>query len=250
VRDPAIRFDSASLRYPTGTLAVDRVDLAVGRGEVVALVGPSGCGKSTALRMAAGLAAATGGSVSVDLPGDAGPHPIAFVFQDATLLPWRRIRENVGLPLELRGEGGRAAAVEAALDRVGLTGFADQYPRELSGGMRMRASLARALVTRPRVMLLDEPFGALDELTRQRLQEDLLALHAVEGWTVLFVTHSVFEAVYLADRVAVMTPRPGRIATTLPIDLPRPRPADLRAEPTFAARVGEVSRALRTEAAA
>jgi NitT/TauT family transport system ATP-binding protein len=246
--DAAIRFDSVCLRYPTGTVALQDVDLTVGRGEVVALVGPSGCGKSTALRIAAGLEAPSRGSVAVDLVG-ATRQPIAFVFQDATLLPWRRIRDNVALPLELRGEPREAvrSAVERALERVGLTGFGDDYPRELSGGMRMRASLARALVTGPEILLLDEPFGALDELTRQRLQEELLQLAAAYRWTVVFVTHSVFEAVYLADRVAVMTPRPGRIATVIDVGLPRPRSEDLRSDAAFAAKVGEVARALREE---
>lgn len=164
------------------------------------------------------------------------------------MLPWRTIAANVGLPLELRGEPDKAA-VAASLERVGLAQFAEHYPRELSGGMRMRASLARALVTRPAVMLLDEPFGALDEITRQKLQEDLLTLHAHEGFTVLFVTHSVFEAVYLADRVVVMSARPGRVIADLPVDLARPRPPDLRANAGFAARVGEISHVLREQLA-
>jgi NitT/TauT family transport system ATP-binding protein len=238
-----------SLRYAAGTHALGRMDLEVPEGQFLALVGPSGCGKSTALRLAARLEQPTTGSVAVDPGPDPGPQPIAFVFQEATLLPWRRVADNVALPLELRGEpaAAREAAVTDALARVGLDGFGQHYPRELSGGMRMRASLARALVTRPRVMLLDEPFGALDEITRQKLQEDLLAVQAALGFTVLFVTHSVFEAVYLADRVIVMTQRPGRIAADVRIDLPRPRPSDLRADAGFARQVGEVSRVLREQ---
>jgi NitT/TauT family transport system ATP-binding protein len=234
-------------RYPTGTVALAGLDLRVATGEFVALVGPSGCGKSTALRLAAGLETPTEGSVAVDAGANPGPHPTAFVFQEATLLPWRRVVDNVSLPLELRGDADRRERASDALERVGLSGFADQYPRELSGGMRMRVSLARALVTRPRVMLLDEPFGALDELTRQRLQEDLATLHATEGWTVLFVTHSVYEAVWLADRVVVFAARPGRITAEFQVDLPRPRHPDVRASPRFAGQVGVVSKALREQ---
>jgi NitT/TauT family transport system ATP-binding protein len=242
----SIRFERVVRRYPTGTVALDGFDLGVGGGEFVALLGPSGCGKSTALRLAAGLEEPTSGRLVVDV-GSAGPHPVAFVFQEATLLPWRRVAANVALPLELRGASGADRLVGDALGRVGLAGFEQHYPRELSGGMRMRASLARALVTRPRLLLLDEPFGALDEITRQKLQEDLLTLHATEGFTVLFVTHSVFEAVYLADRVVVMTARPGRVAADVRIDLPRPRPPELRTDPEFARQVGEIGRRLREQ---
>ena len=244
----AIRFDGVSLRYATGTLALEDVSFDVPRGQLVALVGPSGCGKSTALRLAAGLEAPTTGAVHVDPGPEAGPQPVAFVFQDATLLPWRRIADNVALPLRMRGEAAGSAREAAlrALARVGLDGFSDHYPRELSGGMRMRASLARALVTRPRVMLLDEPFGALDEITRQKLQEDLLGLREAEGFTAVMVTHSVFEAVYTADRVLVMSPRPGRIAADLPVELPSRGP-DLRADPAFARAVGDVGQALRSQ---
>jgi NitT/TauT family transport system ATP-binding protein len=237
VADLPIKLHGVQLRYPGGTVALDHFDLSVGAGEIVALVGPSGCGKSTALRVIAGLEQATAGTVEVDADG-----PTAFVFQDATLLPWRTIARNVALPLELRGE---SIAVDEAIARVGLKGFERSYPRELSGGMRMRASLARALVTRPRLLLLDEPFGALDELTRQKLQEDLLALQGAEGFTAVLVTHSAFEAAYLADRVAVMTSRPGRVHAVLTSELPRPRPAEIRGDARFAAMVGEISAALR-----
>ncbi len=236
-----MRLSRVSLVFPTGTKALTDVDLVVEHGQFVAIVGPSGCGKSTLLRVIAGLETASSGTV------DAPTRGVAFVFQDANLLPWRTIRANVALPLELAGDHTAGARVEDALRRVGLDGFFDQYPHELSGGMRMRASLARALVTRPRVMLLDEPFGALDEITRYRLQDDLLTLHAELGFTALFVTHSVFEAAYLADRVVVMSGRPGRVVGDLPIHLDRPRSASLRTDPAFGPVVQSVTDVLRAE---
>ncbi len=246
--DPiAIQLQDVSLQYPSGTLALDSFHLAVPRGAFVSLLGPSGCGKSTVLRLAAGLDRPTRGKV--ELSGETQPST-AFVFQDANLLPWRSIEANVGLPLELRGVSARERkdSVRESLAQVGLSGFENSYPRELSGGMRMRASLARALVTRPQVMLLDEPFGALDEITRQKLQEDLIELQLAQKWTVVFVTHSVFEAVYLADRVVVMTPRPGRVAGEQLIPFPRPRPANLRADAEFARTIGTLSLMLREAA--
>ena len=223
-------------------LALDGVDLEIFPGEFVALIGPSGCGKSTLLRAIAGLVRPSSGELQV-----AGLTPEsartrwgrqAFVFQDPTLLPWRSVRANVGLPLEL-GTPARPSdtrlAVERALDLVGLTDFADSHPAELSGGMRMRASLARALVTRPELLLLDEPFGALDELTREHLDDELLRLWQRDGFAAIAVTHSIAEAVWLADRVLVMSPRPGRILHTVKISLPRPRPPDLQTSPEFTA---------------
>jgi NitT/TauT family transport system ATP-binding protein len=237
---PAVRLDAVELRYANGVVGVAGVDLSVALGEIVALVGPSGCGKSTSLRLVAGLEAPTAGRATVAPEAS----PAAFVFQDANLLPWRTIVDNVALPLELakRPDPDR---VRDAIARVGLNGFEKAYPRELSGGMRMRASLARALVIEPRVMLLDEPFGALDELTRNRLQDDLLALHAAMGFTVLFVTHSVTEAVWLADRVLVFSKRPGRITATIDVDLPRPRTPALRTDVAVARLAGAVSAQLR-----
>jgi NitT/TauT family transport system ATP-binding protein len=232
-----IKFRGVSLRYEGGTRAIDELDLEVAPGSFVALIGPSGCGKSSALRLAAGLAQPTTGTV------EGGPPPIAFVFQDPTLLPWRSVADNIGLPLELAGAIDRAA-VAAVIERVGLSGFEDHYPRELSGGMRMRVSLARALVTRPNAMLLDEPFAALDEITRHKLQEDLLTAHAAAGFTALFVTHSVLEAAFLADRVVVMTARPGRIAAIIEVDRPRPRAPGLRTDPDFMREVGQIGRVL------
>jgi NitT/TauT family transport system ATP-binding protein len=241
----SVRLREVSLRYDTGTLAVDRFDLDVAPGSFVALLGPSGCGKSSVLRLVAGLRRPSGGSLERGAEGER----TAFVFQEPTLLPWKTVEANVALPLRLQGESRVASTpvVAEALERVGLSAFAGHYPRELSGGMRMRASIARAIVSAPQVLLLDEPFAALDEMTRQRLQEDLLALHAALGFTVLFVTHSVFEAVYLADRVVVTTGRPARVAADLRIDLPRPRPADTRSSPGFSALVGEVGARLREQ---
>lgn len=226
--------------------ALTGLDLAVRRGEFVTVVGPSGCGKSTLLRLVAGLARPSGGALRVDSPRRA----LAFVFQDPTLLPWRTVRANVALPLELAGRPAdeQRAAADAALALVGLADFAGAHPAELSGGMRMRASLARALVARPELLLLDEPFGALDEMTRERLDEELMRLWEQERWTVLAVTHSVQEAVLLSDRVVVLSPRPGRVVAELTIDLPRPRRAELLADPSFAALAGEVRARLRAAA--
>lgn len=225
-----------------GGRVLSDVSFTLGRGEVVSLLGPSGCGKSTVLRLVAGLMDARSGSIAWD-----GDRPeLGFVFQDATLMPWATALDNVALPLRLKGvaraQADRAAA--DALERVGLADRGDAYPRELSGGMRMRVSIARALVVRPRVLLMDEPFAALDEITRFRLNDDLLALTASEGWSVLFVTHSVYEAVYLSDRVLVMGRMPGRIVSEHAIDLAKPRGAALRAEPDYAGHCRGISTAL------
>jgi NitT/TauT family transport system ATP-binding protein len=237
--------------YATGTLAVDEVSFEVGAGSFVSLVGPSGCGKSTILRIVAGLGDITAGSVLVDgLPPRQARrerNEMAFVFQDPTLMPWRTVEANVQLPLELRGVG-QAERRRAALEALATVGLADQahaYPRELSGGMRMRASIARALAAGPRVLLMDEPFGALDEMTRQHLNSELLRICALAGWTVLFVTHNVFEAVFLSDRVLVMTPRPGRISADIAIDLAYPRQPALRTDAAYTALVARVGDALR-----
>ena len=237
------------LRHPGGVLALERVDFTLHRGELVALVGPSGCGKSTLLRAIAGLVPISTGELRVaDLTPELARTRWAresFVFQDPTLLPWRTVRDNVALPLEL----GRAAhddrsdtlaAVDRVLELVGLTEFAGAHPNELSGGMRMRASLARALVTRPELLLLDEPFGALDELTRERLDDELLRLWQRDGFAALAVTHSLGEAVLLADRVLVMSPRPGRVIHELHVTLPRPRPPELQTGREFTALLAEL----------
>jgi len=215
------------------------VDLAIGEGEIIALVGPSGCGKSTAMRLLAGLEQPTRGSVQ----REAGRGETSLVFQAATLAPWMSAAANVALPLELSGMDRRAARARAseALARVGLTGVDASRPAQLSGGMAMRVSLARALVTRPRLLLLDEPFAALDEITRRTLADDVLALWAELKPAILFVTHNVEEAVYMASRVVVMTSGPGVIAGEVAIEAPLPRPAGFRVTETFRAAAETVS---------
>ena len=231
-----------TFRTPGGDVeAIAPLDLEVAPGEFVALVGPSGCGKSTLLRVIAGLERADAGAVRADSGG-----AIAFVFQDAQLLPWRTVAANVALPLELRGVGvdERYAAVRRALEQVELADAGHRYPAELSGGMRMRASIARALVVKPRLLLMDEPFAALDELTRQRLDERLRALWASERMTTVFVTHAIYEAAFLAERAVVMSRRPGRIVHDARIDLPAERTPALRGEPVFARACAELLSAL------
>jgi NitT/TauT family transport system ATP-binding protein len=231
-----------SRRFPNGTEALRRVSLGIGAGDFVALLGPSGCGKSTLLRLIAGLDQPDEGMIRWQAGRPPLPGDIGFVFQDATLLPWATAEDNVYLPLRLRGSAKREVSgeIRAALLRVGLEGFEKARPRQLSGGMRMRVSLARALVTRPRLLLMDEPFAALDEFTRHRLQEDLLRLWQEFGCTVVFVTHSIYEACFLARRIVLMTPRPGRIAEEIASGL-RPGP-ETRLEPAYAALVAHVSR--------
>lgn len=243
---PLVQARGVSLRFPGGLLALDDLDLDLMPGELVAIVGPSGCGKSTLLRAVAGLLPTSAGTLSVaGLAPDAARRRwgrLAFVFQDPTLLPWRSVRDNVRLPLELgrHPDPDPDAAVARALALVGLEDFAHAHPAELSGGMRMRASLARALVTRPALLLLDEPFGALDERTRERLDQELLGLWQRDGFAALAVTHSLAEAVLLADRVVVLGPRPGRVVHVLSVDLPRPRPPELQTTPAFTARLAEL----------
>jgi NitT/TauT family transport system ATP-binding protein len=234
--------------YSGGALAVDGLSAALMEGEFVTLLGPSGCGKSTALRLIAGLTAPTRGVVRRTWDGEpeAGRN-IGCVFQDATLLPWASVWKNVYLPLRLAGVARAAAQprVDEALALVGLTDFARSYPRQLSGGMKMRAAVARAIVTQPRLMLLDEPLGALDEITRQRLNDDLLGLWRTRRWTALFITHSVFEAVYLSTRVLVMSPRPGRIVADVPIDLSEVRTPEMRISGRYVELCRAVSAALQ-----
>jgi NitT/TauT family transport system ATP-binding protein len=244
----AVSLRGVTKVYDSGVMALGPFDLDVNKGEFVSLLGPSGCGKSTALRLIAGLSAPTFGTVGISKPaGRARPgHSIGFVFQEPTLMPWTSVRENVRLPLKL----AHAPAVEAnaridqALMQVGLAEFAEAYPRELSGGMKMRVSLARALVTDPEILLMDEPFAALDEITRFRLNNDLLALWRNLRKTIIFVTHSVFESVYLSQRVIVMTPRPGRIGAEFRIDTPEPRREDFRTSAEYAGYCRRVSGAL------
>jgi NitT/TauT family transport system ATP-binding protein len=231
-------------------VALDGIDLDIAAGSFVALLGPSGCGKTTLLRHIAGLERPDAGSIQVipvsDEPSPIDAAPIAYVFQDAHLLPWRSVLENAALPLELAGEAGpaRRAAAAAVLSQVGLADAASRLPAELSGGMRMRVSLARALVTRPRLLLLDEPFAALDEITRGRLDDQLRALWAELGMTVIFVTHSIIEATYLAERVVVLSRRPARIVADRALDLPATREASLRLAAEFAREVRALGEAL------
>jgi len=243
----AVSLRDVTKTYDGGVAALGPLDLHVGRGEFVSLLGPSGCGKSTALRLIAGLGAPTSGSVDVTPSGDANRpgHGIGFVFQEPTLMPWTSVHENVRLPLKLkRIVEGAEPRIDAALERVGLAGFAASYPRELSGGMKMRASIARALVTEPKLLLMDEPFAALDEITRFKLNNDLLTLWQSLRKTVVFVTHSVFESVYLSQRIVVMTPRPGRVFTELLIDAPYPRDERFRTSADYAGYCRTVSEAL------
>ena len=223
------------------------LDLDIRAGEFVSILGPSGCGKSTLLRLLSGLAEPSSGTLSVGGHAPGGSDDLAYVFQDPTLLPWLNVSANVETLLRLRHTPAAELARrrDAALELVGLATRARAYPRQLSGGQKMRVSLARALALEPRVLLLDEPFGALDEMTRDRLGEELLAIHARQRWTALFVTHSVAEAVFLSTRVIILAAQPGRIAHDLAIDLPYPRNHDIRRDPAYLRLVAEVSARLR-----
>jgi NitT/TauT family transport system ATP-binding protein len=231
-----------SKSYENGTLALSGFNFGVREGEFVSLLGPSGCGKSTALRILAGLSDASAGTV--ECPGEAGK--IGFVFQEPTLMPWASVAANVRLPLKLAhaDEAQSRDAVAKALERVTLTEFAQSYPRELSGGMKMRVSIARALATEPQLLLMDEPFAALDEITRFRLNNDLLKVWQDLRRTVVFVTHSVFESVYLSQRIVVMTPRPGRVFTEIEVPAPYPREDRYRMSPEYAGYCRQVADAL------
>lgn len=247
---PLISLRSISKVFSNGTLALKDMSLDIGRGEFVSLLGPSGCGKSTALRIIAGLGEPTSGTIVwPDAEFDAAGRPrpeIGFVFQDATLMPWATVFANVWLPLRLKGQSKSAAHSEVmeALRMVGLDAFAGAYPRELSGGMKMRVSIARALVTRPKVLLMDEPFAALDEITRFKLNNDLLHLWERFAWTVIFVTHSVFESVYLSERIVVMAARPGRVFEDMQIEAPYPRDENFRTSAVYNENCRKVSNAL------
>src|SRR3982074_863724 len=244
----AVSMRGVTKVYDSGVVALGPLDLDVSKGEFVALLGPSGCGKSTALRLIAGLSAPTFGAVGVShRAGQArAGHSIGFVFQEPTLMPWTSVRENVRLPLKLAHApvAEANARISEALAQVGLTEFAEAFPRELSGGMKMRVSLARALVTDPDILLMDEPFAALDEITRFRLNNDLLSLWRNLRKTVIFVTHSVFESVYLSQRVVVMTARPGRLRAAFRRGAPEPRAEDFRTSAEYAGYCRQVSNAL------
>jgi NitT/TauT family transport system ATP-binding protein len=230
--------------FANGTVAVEGFDLDIREGEFLTLLGPSGCGKSTALRMIAGLTEPSRGALQWRDAAAAGG--LGFVFQEPTLMPWATVAANVRLPLMLKGRDGHTAGAQVAeaLGRVGLVPFARAYPRELSGGMKMRVSIARALVTAPRLLLMDEPFAALDEITRFKLNNDLLGLWRDLHKTVVFVTHSVFESVYLSQRIVVMTPRPGRVFAEVVVDAPYPRDENFRTSAEYAGFCRKVSQAL------
>jgi NitT/TauT family transport system ATP-binding protein len=252
---PVVRLEGVAKRFANGTLALDKFDLAVRGGEFLSVLGPSGCGKSTVLRLMAGLAEPTRGHIAwsgTKRSRRSNGLDVGFVFQEPTLMPWATAFRNVMLPLELEGFERAAAAKRAseALDRVGLSAFRDAYPRQLSGGMKMRVSIARALVTDPPLLLMDEPFAALDEIARFKLNDDLLALWRAVGHTVVFVTHSVFESVYLSSRIVVMSPRPGRVVAELAIDVPYPRDENFCTSTEYAGYCRIASQALsRTMAA-
>jgi len=253
---PVLQVDGVNKIYGNGTVALKGADLQIKEGEFVSLLGPSGCGKSTLLRIMAGLGEVTTGTVKwweqdYGVVGSKG-RKLAFVFQNATLMPWARVRKNVRLPLDLEHAGKSPEAeqkIDDALGMVGLKGFDHSFPRELSGGMQMRASIARAMVTEPNLLLMDEPFGALDEMTRNKLNDDVLRLWKDKGWTIVFVTHSVYEAVYLSSRVVVMAARPGRIVDDITINEPYPRSPDFRVSTEFAGYCRQVSQALERASA-
>lgn len=250
-----MRSQEVDLAFPGPIHALDGVNLEIGRGEFVSIVGPSGCGKSTLLRIVAGLLRPSRGALTVSGMAAAAARRsktrMSFVFQDPTLLPWRNVAGNIRLPLELERveRSARPARIRQNLELIGLEAFARRYPRELSGGMRMRVSLARALVTEPDLLLLDEPFAALDDITRQALNEELLGLWLRRRWTGIFVTHNIAEAVFLSQRVLVMSRRPGKIVADVAVPFAGSRQPALRAEPEFARLCGQISDTLRRAAA-
>ena len=239
--DSALRMTNISLTFADGTQALDNLNLNIQSGEFVTVVGPSGCGKSTLLQLASGLLAQTQGRCEVDRTS------LGYVFQDPTLLPWRTVRRNVELNAELAGmdKPSRLKAANAAIDLVNLTGNEDKYPKQLSGGMKMRCSLARSLVLQPNLFLFDEPFAALDEITREHLNDELLHLFQNQNFASLFITHSIQEAVFLSTRVLVMSARPGRIIAEHAIDFPYPRHPDIRYQSDFAEICGKISADLK-----
>ena len=237
---PALKFERISMTFPDGTEALDGISFSVSMGEFATIVGPSGCGKSTLLRIASGLLEPTSGRVEADR------ERIGYVFQDATLLDWRNVQDNVELLPQLHGfpKAERKRLASAAIELVGLHGFERHFPKSLSGGMKMRVSLARTLTLAPPLFLFDEPFAAVDEITRQRLNEETQALFQREGFAGLFITHSISEAVFMSTRVLVMSARPGRILSEYDVPFGYPRPADLRFDPEFGELCGEISGAL------
>jgi NitT/TauT family transport system ATP-binding protein len=249
VPPPIVELQEVLKRFGDGPLVLDRVSFAAQPGDFVSLIGPSGCGKSTLLRLIAGLTPLTSGSLAVDgRSPDAAAADLAFVFQEATLLPWLTVAANIELPLSLRGIAPpeRSATRRRVLELVRLPEKADAYPRQLSGGQKMRVSIARALALSPKILLLDEPFGALDEMTREHLNEELLAIRERHAWTAFFVTHSVAEAVFLSNRICVMSANPGHVHTEIPVPFPYPRTEETRLSRPYHDLVADVSRILRS----
>ena len=246
---PLVEFRDVSKRFGAGPLVLDRLSFAAAPGDFISIIGPSGCGKSTLLRLIAGLSPVTGGALAVDgMTPDAAAAELAFVFQEPTLLPWLTVARNVELAQKLRGvtPAVRTVTRRRVLELVRLADRADAYPRQLSGGQKMRVSLARSLALTPKILLLDEPFGALDEMTREHLNEELLAIRQQQAWTAFFVTHSVAEAVFLSNRVLVLASNPGRLHTEVRIDLPYPRTVETRLSRAYLDLVADVSRVLRS----
>jgi NitT/TauT family transport system ATP-binding protein len=245
---PQVEFAGVSKIYAKGRLVISALDLAIAKGEFITFLGPSGCGKSTLLKLISGLTPPSSGTIRVDgMTPQHARETVSYIFQDPTLLPWRTVRHNIALGLELEGVNGdrRRDRTASLLDLVGLGEVGDAYPRVLSGGMKMRVSIARALATNPKLLLMDEPFAALDEMARDRLNEELLRLRQEQKWTAVFVTHSVAEALFLSTRIVVLASNPGRIHSVVPIELPFPRTAALRASSEFGTLVVQISRTLR-----
>ncbi|MGA3048618.1 MAG: ABC transporter ATP-binding protein [Terracidiphilus sp.] len=245
---PEIKLEGVGKHYRNAAVALKGISLTLERGEFVTFLGPSGCGKSTLLKLVSGLSPVSEGQVQVNGMAPVNARELmSFIFQDATLLPWRTVEQNVGLGMELEyaAQAVRKERVAKMLDLVSLGHVAKRYPRQLSGGMKMRASIARALVSRPRILLMDEPFAALDEMSRDRLNEELLRLYREQKWTVLFVTHSVAEAVFLSTRIVILAAHPGRVAHEFRVDLAWPRTAETRESKAFEEQVTQASRMLR-----
>ncbi len=246
---PTVEFRAVTKRFGDGPLVLDGLSFTAQPGDFISLIGPSGCGKSTLLRLLAGLSPLSSGAIAIDgRPPEDAAAELAFVFQEPNLLPWLNVGANIEVPQKLRGvdAAARAATRRRVLDLVRLGDRAAAYPRQLSGGQKMRVSLARALALEPRLLLLDEPFGALDEMTREHLNEELLAIRQQAEWTAFFVTHSVAEAVFLSNRIVVLAANPGRVHTEIPVPLPYPRTEDTRLSRPYLDLVAQVSRILRS----
>jgi len=245
---PEIACTRASKQYRQGIEVLRDINFMLYKGEILSILGPSGCGKSTLLKMIAGLTSVSSGEIMVNGMTPANARElVSFIFQDATLLPWRTVRRNIDLGLEMEGATSerRDSKTEEMLKLVGLTEVASAYPRELSGGMKMRVSIARALATRPRILLMDEPFAALDEITRDRMNDELLRMQKQHQWTIAFVTHSVAEAVFLSSRILVLAPNPGRVLKMVNVELDRENLTDVRSSDAFEREISRVSRILR-----